>query len=71
LSELARIGHFLKGSSAAIGLKQIKICCEEIQNLNKNPDHIDAFQKATPLLLNLKYHYHIAEALLKEFYNTE
>ncbi|KAI8889501.1 histidine-phosphotransfer domain, HPT domain-containing protein [Backusella circina FSU 941] len=69
LSELARIGHFLKGSSAAIGLRQIKICCEEIQNLNKLPDHVEAFQKATPLLLKLKYHYSVAEGLLKEFYN--
>jgi osomolarity two-component system phosphorelay intermediate protein YPD1 len=68
---LSRIGHFLKGSSAAIGLKQIKLCCEEIQNLNKLPDHTEAFQRAKRLLLELKHEYSVAELLLKEFYETE
>ncbi|KAI8889499.1 histidine-phosphotransfer domain, HPT domain-containing protein [Backusella circina FSU 941] len=71
LSELCRIGHFLKGSSAAIGLKQIKLCCEEIQNLNKLPDHTEAFQRAKKLLIELKYECGLAELLLKEFYETE
>lgn len=32
LTELSQLGHFLKGSSAAIGLKKVQSSCEKIQN---------------------------------------
>ncbi|KAJ3556498.1 hypothetical protein NP233_g11962 [Leucocoprinus birnbaumii] len=35
LSELSEKGHFLKGSSAAIGITKVQRSCEEIQNYGK------------------------------------
>jgi HPt (histidine-containing phosphotransfer) domain-containing protein len=35
LSSLSDKGHFLKGSSAAIGIKKVQKSCEEIQNYGK------------------------------------
>ena len=32
LPELSKLGHFLKGSSAAIGVVKVKNICENIQN---------------------------------------
>lgn len=38
LRRLADIGHFLKGSAAALGLKKIKSYCEKIQHLGELKD---------------------------------
>lgn len=38
LSELSQKGHFLKGSSAALGLTKVKNSCEKIQHLGANKD---------------------------------
>lgn len=35
LKSLANLGHFLKGSSAALGLQRIAWVCERIQNLGR------------------------------------
>lgn len=35
LEELEKLGHFLKGSAAALGLQRIAWACERIQNLSK------------------------------------
>ncbi|SCU94108.1 LADA_0G06590g1_1 [Lachancea dasiensis] len=35
LEELASLGHFLRGSSAALGLQRIAWACERIQNLGR------------------------------------
>ncbi|KAJ2450673.1 Phosphorelay intermediate protein [Coemansia sp. RSA 2336] len=35
LSELSSLGHFLKGSSATIGVKKVQECCKHIQYLGK------------------------------------
>lgn len=35
LEELEKLGHFLKGSSAALGLQRIAWSCERIQNLSR------------------------------------
>ncbi|TPX31396.1 hypothetical protein SmJEL517_g05262 [Synchytrium microbalum] len=32
---LSKLGHFLKGSSAQIGLAKLKIACEKIQNVGR------------------------------------
>lgn len=38
LAELSSLGHFLKGSSAALGLTKIKNSCEKIQHLGSRRD---------------------------------
>ncbi|SCU96296.1 LAME_0F15764g1_1 [Lachancea meyersii CBS 8951] len=35
LEQLASLGHFLRGSSAALGLQRIAWACERIQNLGR------------------------------------
>jgi osomolarity two-component system phosphorelay intermediate protein YPD1 len=38
LEELSSLGHFLKGSSAALGLTKVKDSCEKIQHLGSRKD---------------------------------
>lgn len=38
LLELSSLGHFLKGSSAALGLTKVKNSCEKIQHLGAGKD---------------------------------
>ncbi|CAZ84427.1 unnamed protein product [Tuber melanosporum] len=38
LHELSQLGHFLKGSSATLGLTKVKDHCEKIQNLGSGRD---------------------------------
>ena len=37
--ELYKLGHFLKGSSAALGVHEVKDTCEKIQHLGDNKQH--------------------------------
>ncbi|GAA5809140.1 hypothetical protein MFLAVUS_002544 [Mucor flavus] len=79
LLELSRLGHFLKGSSAAIGLKRVKATCEKIQNVGNRQDEegtteIDeeeALKRITPLLPQVKTEYSEAEEYLKNFYEVQ
>ncbi|KAG2233951.1 hypothetical protein INT48_009764 [Thamnidium elegans] len=75
----ALLGHFLKGSSAAIGLKRVKATCEKIQNVGNRQDEegtaeIDeeeALKRITPLLPQVKTEYSEAEEYLKNFYEVQ
>ncbi|KAI7857869.1 signal transduction histidine kinase [Circinella umbellata] len=79
LSELSRLGHFLKGSSAAIGLKKVKETCEKIQNIGNKQDEVGsasleeevALEKITKLLPQVKAEYKEAEEYLKSFYDQD
>ncbi|KAI9485495.1 MAG: signal transduction histidine kinase [Benjaminiella poitrasii] len=79
LKELSRLGHFLKGSSAAIGLKKVKATCEKIQNIGnrQNEDGTgeieedEALKRITPLLPQVKTEYSEAEEYLKNFYEDQ
>lgn len=51
LKELDNLGHFLKGSSAALGLQRIAWVCERIQNLGRKAE--DSFPERSQLLENL------------------
>ena len=42
LTEAGKLGHFLKGSSAAIGVDKVKNICEKIQHWGALKDPIDA-----------------------------
>ncbi|ORX50226.1 histidine-phosphotransfer domain, HPT domain-containing protein [Hesseltinella vesiculosa] len=79
LPELSRLGHFLKGSSAAIGLKKVKATCEKIQNIGNRQDETgtseltesEALDKISPLLPQVKEEYAEAEDYLKNFYDVQ
>lgn len=51
LTELDNLGHFLKGSSAALGLQRIAWVCERIQNLGRKMEHF--FPNKTDLVNTL------------------
>ncbi|CAO3660990.1 unnamed protein product [Rhizopus stolonifer] len=77
LQELSRLGHFLKGSSAAIGLKKVKATCEKIQNVgNKKGEDgelndEEALKELAVLLPQVKTEYSEAEEYLKNFYDVQ
>ncbi|GAN05173.1 histidine-phosphotransfer domain HPT domain-containing protein [Mucor ambiguus] len=79
LNELSRLGHFLKGSSAAIGLKKVKATCEKIQNVGNcqeedgtgELDKDEALKRITPLLPQVIDEYSEAEEYLKNFYEVQ
>ncbi|KAL1928083.1 hypothetical protein VTP01DRAFT_2999 [Rhizomucor pusillus] len=79
LSELSRLGHFLKGSSAAIGVKKVKESCEKIQHIGNCRDEAgskdikeqEALQKIIEILPQVKAEYSEAEQYLKSFYEQE
>ncbi|KAF8432142.1 signal transduction histidine kinase [Boletus edulis BED1] len=71
LIQLSKHGHFLKGSSAALGVVQVQEICEKIQHLGNriDPDKgpevkisaEDAFARIKPLLARLKEEHAAAE----------
>ncbi|KAJ9064570.1 Phosphorelay intermediate protein [Entomophthora muscae] len=77
LPNLSRLGHFLKGSSAALGVKNVKIMCERIQHYGSLKDETgvtpieekEAIQKITTCLETAKEEYHTANTYLKDFYD--
>lgn len=77
MAELSRLGHFLKGSSAALGLRKVKATCEKIQHIGNlkdeegtsNIEENEALEKVTGLLTQVKKEYTEAEVYLKRFYD--
>ncbi|KAL4080643.1 Hpt, histidine phosphotransferase protein [Scleroderma citrinum] len=72
LRELSSLGHFLKGSSASIGVAQVEYTCEEIQHLGKVDSEDpkvseDALAKIKPLLSRVKSEYNTAAKRLKGY----
>ncbi|KXN74539.1 HPT domain-containing protein, partial [Conidiobolus coronatus NRRL 28638] len=79
LPELSRKGHFLKGSSAALGLKNLKNICEKIQHLGSNKDELgitdisqeEALSRIKSSLKAVKEEYERAESYLRELYEED
>ncbi|KAI8583723.1 hypothetical protein K450DRAFT_222470 [Umbelopsis ramanniana AG] len=79
LSELSRLGHFLKGSSAAIGLRMVKATCEKIQNIGNLKDETgistidseEALKQIAPLLPLVNKEYKAAKSHLETFYEEQ
>ena len=75
LPELSSLGHFLKGSSAALGLTKVKDSCECMQHYGakKNADGSGsiaddvALSKIQDTLTQVKAEYTEAEAYLKKY----
>ncbi|KAJ3014786.1 hypothetical protein HKX48_004962 [Thoreauomyces humboldtii] len=76
LTALSRLGHFLKGSSAALGLNKVKASCEKMQNYGNMKDERgngsisadDALKRIASLLDQTKEEYKEAEEYLKKYY---
>ena len=77
LNELSSLGHFLKGSSATLGLTKVKDSCEKIQHYGARKDERgnDTIRSDPQLLelikstlIDVKKEYKEAEKALKRFY---
>lgn len=79
LLELSTLGHFLKGSSAAVGVIQVRDSCEYMQHYGKKADKDGitelteeaALTKVTDTLREVKVQYKEAEAALRKFYDED
>jgi len=78
LTELSSLGHYLKGSSATLGLIKIKNACEAIQNLGAGLDEAGRARNTTQdellrqieiKLKGMKGEYAKVKAYLNNFYN--
>ncbi|KAI0917473.1 hypothetical protein AcW1_007335 [Taiwanofungus camphoratus] len=76
LGKLSSLGHFLKGSSAALGVARVQASCEKIQHYGQLRDEeagadltdSAALLKIEPLLARVKREYATAESWLKQWY---
>jgi len=76
LGRLSALGHFLKGSSAALGVAKVQASCELLQHYGQLRDqetgkaisHEVALTKIGPLLTRVKAEYGVAERWLKNWY---
>ncbi|KAJ1941265.1 Phosphorelay intermediate protein [Kickxella alabastrina] len=79
LSKLSSLGHFLKGSSATIGIKKVQECCKHIQYLGKlqgaegegTVDKEEALRLIECELRTGKEEYQKAEEFLQFFYEAD
>ncbi|KAG2359661.1 signal transduction histidine kinase [Suillus spraguei] len=70
LKEISQLGHFLKGSSAALGVKQVSLTCEKIQNTAKGTLTDKTIEEVTSLLKRVKEEYGAAKIWLLEYCTT-
>ena len=77
LRELSQLGHFLKGSSATLGLTKVKEACERIQHYGASkdetgtvsePDAKVSLGNIKKTLAEVKDDYTDVETLLRRFY---
>lgn len=78
LSQLSAEGHFLKGSSATLGLNKVKDSCEKIQNYgqhkdetgtNDEPDDAKCLGRIKKTLDVVRVEYAEVEKVLRRFYH--
>jgi len=79
LETLSSLGHFLKGSSATLGLTKVKDSCEKIQHFgqkrdeageNEEPDEDVCLEKIGETLTAVKEEYLEVEKVLKRYYGV-
>jgi len=77
LATLSSLGHFLKGSSATLGLTKVKDSCEKIQHYGQQkdeagtedePDKKKCLSLIKDTLVAVKEEYAEVEKVLKKFY---
>lgn len=78
LAQLSAEGHFLKGSSATLGLNKVKDSCEKIQHYgqhkdetgtNEEPDDAKCLGRIKKTLAVVKVEYAEVEKVLRRFYH--
>lgn len=78
LPELSTLGHFLKGSSAAVGVIKVRDSCENMQHYGKSRDkdgvtelsEEEALKRVVETLESVKIDYKEAEAALRGFFDA-
>lgn len=79
LPQLSSLGHFLKGSSATLGLTKVKDSCEKIQHYGQKkdeagtadePDEKKCLERIKATLIAVKEEYAEVEKVLKKFYGS-
>ncbi|PVH89344.1 histidine-phosphotransfer domain, HPT domain-containing protein [Cadophora sp. DSE1049] len=79
LATLSSLGHFLKGSSATLGLTKVKDSCEKIQHYGQKkddegtedePDEDKCLERIKDTLVTVKDEYAEVEKVLKKFYGS-
>lgn len=77
LQQLSSLGHFLKGSSATLGLTKVKDSCEKIQHFGQKkdeagttdePDEDRCLARIKDTLAAVKEEYAEVERVLRRFY---
>jgi osomolarity two-component system phosphorelay intermediate protein YPD1 len=77
LATLSSLGHFLKGSSATLGLTKVKDSCEKIQHYGQKrdeagtteePDEKKCLEKIKETLVTVKEDYAEVEKVLRKFF---
>ena len=76
MKELSELGHFLKGSSATLGLTKVKDSCEKIQHYGSLKDEAgtkdikeeEARKKLAKIIEQCKKEFADVKDVLKEFY---
>lgn len=76
LATLSAKGHFLKGSSAALGVVKVQESCEHIQHYGAKRDEIkgvdltpeDSLKRIKAMMPRLERDYALAEAWLRDYY---
>ncbi|PHH73747.1 hypothetical protein CDD80_3605 [Ophiocordyceps camponoti-rufipedis] len=79
LEKLAGLGHFLKGSSATLGLVKVRDGCEKIERYGKNenadgstePDSELCLKLISEALRTVKVDYKDVERILKRYYEGD
>ncbi|QRV77595.1 multistep phosphorelay regulator 1 [Ceratobasidium sp. AG-Ba] len=77
LAVLSAKGHFLKGSSAALGVKKVQESCEHIQHYGAKRDEIkgvdlteaQALRRIALIMPRLEHDYELAEKWLRDYYH--
>ncbi|KAG0700430.1 signal transduction histidine kinase [Suillus ampliporus] len=70
LKQISQLGHFLKGSSAALGVKRVSATCEKIQNTAKGIPTEKTLEEVTSLLKRVKEESDAAKRWLQEYCST-
>lgn len=78
LKKLSDLGHFLKGSSATLGLTKVRDSCEKIQHLGAKKDETGTMdglddkvclERLKPTIEQAKQEFADVEKVLKKFYD--
>jgi len=78
LAQLSALGHFLKGSSATLGLTKVKDSCEKIQHFGARKDETGqldeeddakSLKRLAETIEAAKQEFHDVEKVLRKFYH--